>query len=244
MGKLFLFLSFFLCFGLTTSVIVPCYWKHLIYLPDLIKKYEEQSQLPDEMVIVISEFLKIDINKFNELMTKKNRFPIKIILIDGISYAGQNRNIGSNNAIGEILVFNDADNIPDIKRIEYINYYFENYEIDLLLHSYNFNLKSLDIIYKSNPELKGIIDDKNYELKSFNNIKIEYLIDFKNIFNGIRYHFGNCALTKKLYNQFKFPNSRRGQDFEYTSSIYKSGFKIFLIDAPLIEYNLDRSSFN
>jgi hypothetical protein len=234
----------FLCFGLTTSVIIPCHWKHFDNLSKLIKSYEEQSYLPNEIIIVISEFQKIGINKIDKLKAIKYKFPVKFILINDISYAGQNRNIGPENSIGDILIYNDADDIPDIKRIEYINYYFENYDIDYLLHSHNFGAGSLDLIFKSNPELKGLFNEKNRDVETISSTDFRYLLDCKDVFGNIPYHFGNCAISKKLFDQIQWPNTKRGQDYEYFLSICESNFKIFIIDAPLIEYRLTDSSLH
>lgn len=229
---------------LTVSVIIPCHWKHFNELTNLIKCYENQSKLPDEIIIVVSEFDKINNVKISKLLLNKYKISVKFILINNVSFAGENRNIGSKQAIGDILVYNDADDIPDKKRIEYIDHYFRNYDIDLLYHSYNFGPGSLAMIFKEHPEAKGLLDEENRYIETLDLTPVKYLLNIDDIFCDIPYHFGNCAISKKLFNQIQWPKSQRGQDYEYFLSIQESNFKIFLIDAPLIEYRLTHSSLS
>jgi len=45
--------------GITCSVIIPCYYGHFKYLPELLEALCQQTELPDEVVISISEANKI-----------------------------------------------------------------------------------------------------------------------------------------------------------------------------------------
>src|SRR6185295_8415761 len=50
--------------------------------------------------------------------------------------AGPSRQLGSDNSTGEVLIYQDADDLPHSKRVQIINHLFENNDILHLNHSY------------------------------------------------------------------------------------------------------------
>ena len=55
---------------ITTSLIIPCYWKHASQINFLLSAYEQQTELPDEVIISISECAKIDSNILESLLVE------------------------------------------------------------------------------------------------------------------------------------------------------------------------------
>src|SRR3989344_6793822 len=124
---------------LTTSIIIPCHPKHAQYLYELLKIYEKQTNLPDEVVISISEAHQIEPNIIKLLQDEQWHFPVKLLLSDKKLFAGQNRNIACSYATSEIFICQDADDFPHPQRIEIIKYFFVKYGIDFLLHKFIYN---------------------------------------------------------------------------------------------------------
>ena len=65
--KKYLILKFALVFfifcdlqGAGISIIIPCVYKHACYLQNLLEHYKNQTLLPDEIIISLSESDKID----------------------------------------------------------------------------------------------------------------------------------------------------------------------------------------
>lgn len=123
----------------TTSLIIPCHPKHAQYLYELLKMYEQQTILPDEVVISLSEAKQVDQNTINALQNEKWSFPVKLLLSEKKLFAGQNRNIACKNTVGEIIICQDADDFPHPQRIEIIKYFFDKFKIDFLLHKFIYN---------------------------------------------------------------------------------------------------------
>jgi hypothetical protein len=250
---IYLFIYFNILFfdvnELTISVIVPCSYKHFIFLEELLNYYEIQTRLPDEIVISISEIDKIDKIFLNNLINKNWKFPIKYILTDKVKRAGENRNTAAEISIGDIIVTQDADDIPDTRRLEIIEYFFKKFEIDHLLHSYNYSS-----YIKDNEKAKKIWDNYlgsgyGYNMNNMEFLPIEKIpyIFFKNLWdlwnNGERFHAGNIAIRKKVFEQLKWGNELRGQDIYYNEKICEKKFKSIFINQPLIIYCPENSSY-
>jgi len=216
---------------LKTSVIIPCYYRHAQYLYSLLQLLQNQTTLPDEVVISISECDKIEPSILEALDEEAWIFPVKIIKSNDIHYAGTNRNIACRNATGDIFILQDSDDIPHPQRIEIIKYFFENYNIEHLMHQY-FLINSLEseinfsIIkdFKSIP-LSAPDDNRYYGEKKFTN--------------------GNVTISKEIFNSIKWTNKRRGQDTVFNKKIYRFFKRRMLrIHIPLYGYRIYLSSKN
>lgn len=181
------------------SIVIPCHYSHFKYLPGILNIYEKQTMKPYEIVVVISEYDKLSEDEINSLKLKsKYKFQLNIIKINEVSYAGNTRRIGTENAIGDIIIFQDADDIPHKNRIRIIRNLFKKHKkIDFICHSYSRNKN----ILKSN---------QNYP---------KYFILKKNIFRNIKLRkslmiaHGNYAIRSRIKNNLNwFPDLKRCQD--------------------------------
>jgi len=75
--------------NLTVSVIIPCHYKHVIHLYDLLKCYEAQTVLPNEVIISISEIDKAPKDLIDKLKAETWIFPVKYIESKEQAYAGK-----------------------------------------------------------------------------------------------------------------------------------------------------------
>lgn len=203
------------------SVIIPCHYKHYYFLDKLLGYYNIQTLIPKEVIIVLSESEKISENDINKL-DKNYNFQLIIIKIKGISNAGNSRYIGTNESNSSIIVFQDADDLPHIQRLECINYYFNKYpNINHICHAYS---------------RKTIFSKYNV-----NNVPIE-IINY-NIFNDAnkmeRYKLtnGNIAIRKEIISNIEWiKNKQRGQDVALNKNIFKVYNKFLMIKVPLYIY--------
>lgn len=208
----------------TISVIIPCYHKHFCYLEDLLKAYCNQTVLPNEIVISLSEANKIHPQKIQDIENSSWPFELKIIKNNEQLFAGQNRNIAAKSSIYELLICQDADDIPHNQRIELIKYAFDNFEIEHLLHLCSYKLDILKKIY--------LIDKNNNNLHIFNS--------YNKQFNGEAH--GASALTKKLFNNFQWSDLAFSQDSRYNNHLYEIGYPKYVLEIPLYVYKKNNSS--
>ena len=107
-----------------------------MYIKELLTAYEKQTVLPDEIVISVSQVQKIPNNILDELQQGSWLFSVTILSSKKQLFAGQNRNIAGTHAKGDILICQDADDLPHSQRVEIIKYFFEQYNPDFLMHQY------------------------------------------------------------------------------------------------------------
>ena len=209
---------------LKVSVIIPCSPKHVKHLYSLLKIYESQTVLPDEVIISISELRTVDSSILNSLKKEKWMFSVVFLQSERKMFAGENRNNACKHARGDIFICQDADDLPHPQRIEIIKYFFEKFEVDHLLHHY-------------------IFSDKKLELS--NNIaKIDYNFprNFGEAWKVGPVTFGNPVLHRKVFEKIQWSSKPRGQDVEFNSLVYKHFKKCIVVKFPLYIYRTELSS--
>ena len=248
---------------LSTSVIIPCYYKHAIYLESLLEEFSEQSCLPDEVVISISEADKVEPGLIQGLEETLWPFSLVIQKTHQQKYAGENRNIAAQHASKELLICQDADDLPHPQRIEIIKHFFEKNEIDFLAHMMFRSLERRD--QKNGPSLF-----KEHRFSKAN-IKYTFLPKYDRAIPGRRIawihrdlkekkflkcvqkipklgsgiyniHCGNTAFKREVFEQVKWTNLHRGQDVEFIKNVRNIFSRVCVISTPLLYYLPERSS--
>jgi len=124
------------------SIVIPCYFNHVQFLFKLLEYYESQTVLPDEVIISISEMHRLaepgrqEVEKIKE---HEWNFSVKIYETTDKLRAGGNRNLGAEKATGDIIIFQDADDVPHYQRVEITKTIFDKYgdDINHFVHYYS-----------------------------------------------------------------------------------------------------------
>ena len=211
---------------LRSSVIIPCHSVHAVYLEELLCNLEKQTLQPDEVVISLSDFRHVPKNIMYRLKKSRWNFPVTIITSDAVLFAGQNRNLACRYAKGDIIICQDADDLPHPQRIEIITYFFEHYDPDLIMHRY-ISLKPHENAQYSTYDLTSLpwISPENFETEAKNAIVN-----------------GNIALKKQVVKKYKWSAVRRGQDVAFNRMLFKMISNRILIQVPLYLYRQHFSS--
>lgn len=214
-----------------TSIIVPCYYKHFALVYELLDYYKNQTVLPDEVIISLSESHKVSQEQIQNIESEAWPFLVKVICNQSKMSAGQNRNIACEHSSGDLIICQDADDIPHPQRVEIIKYLFENYEIDHLIHMWI-------------PPGKSFSTYQLDELESLSLYFAHFDDTHKNLptYNG---HCGNVALTRSVFTAIKWPEYFQiGEDVDFDKSVYsRFQFKV-VIKIPLVIYRKYLSSFD
>jgi glycosyltransferase involved in cell wall biosynthesis len=172
-------------------------------------------------------------------------FNLKIIKTPLKKHAGENRNIACEESSGDLIICLDADDVSHPQRVEIIKYYFDHYDFDILLHSYTY-------VGKEEYKNKFISMQESYinQVFSLDNIMHKFALNFHEAWNnkslfdkGCCIHFGNCAINRRVFNEIKWSNIRRGQDVAFFRTVCGKFQKKLIITAPLLLYMNFRSSF-
>lgn len=241
------------------SLIIPCIPEHLNSLESILNDYATGSEKPDETIISLSNTQKLRDNlfidyikqKFNQLLPR-----FKIIQTSELLNRADNRNKAIKYATGDLITFSDADDRVHKQRIEIIKYFFNNHNIDFLLHSFvlkqcllNKNkghclyCRDREDIYYQNYECENIKYVNNIDLYGINYPTQLIKPGVKNIIGWIdgrqvHPHHGFSTVKKKVLDNIKY-NSKypRGQDSLFCQEIVYNKYKTYLIQTPLMIYN-------
>ncbi len=156
----------------------------------------------------------LDEKNIEALMNGKYSYELKIVCVEEKSPAGRNRHLGSKEAGGDIIIFQDADDLPHLQRNEIIQKIFiNNPNIVHILHG--MSRKNHNTYFDTNR-----IPTKICQHNMFNNHKEMAFYSLTN---------GNIAIRKYIVNQIDWDlKNFRGQDVQLNKNIYDK-FKEYLI---------------
>lgn len=213
---------------MTVSVITPCDATHFPELFPLLECLQEQTEIPDEVVVSLSRVESLEENDISLLENRGWPFSVKILRHLGKVSPGENRNLASRHSFGDILICQDADDIPHPQRVEIVKYMFQTYEIDHLIH--------------------GLISP--YRIFTTYQVDSIPAHRFVNIIDRNRYcadhnfyvHNGNICYTRKVAENLSWDSNGTGEDTRFNERVYASSYRSILIHANLVLYRVHLST--
>ena len=213
----------------STSVVVPCHSKHFSYLTPLLSYYRDQTVLPDEVVICLAaeDWERIPQVEKESFLALQWPFTLQVVTQDThIPGPGPNRNEGCRRSHGNLLILQDADDIPHPRRVEYIRWLFENFKIDLLIHRWIQEGSSFPT-YNTTDLIR-----RAHAIRSYNDIPFDY------VFNG------SIAITREVSEKVQWSNKMLGEDIEFNRNVSALFKHKVALDAPLMIYRWRHSSYS
>jgi len=220
--------------SLSISVLIPCVSYHAKLLDNLLHILKYQTVAPKEIIISLSSISKLSeerLNSIRELEKREYPFALKILYHHEDLWASGNKNRAAAVATGDILVVQDADDIPHIQRIEVIKYFFEQHK-DMIHLCHGYFLRHNMTVIKHNV----------YKLLPFNNkvnVKsIRYIYCTTENRRTIRVTNGEMAVRREVWQKHKWNETRRtGEDTNFNRFIERKYNKTIYLNFALIIYN-------
>lgn len=211
---------------LNVSVIVPCHYKHFPLLEELLINFSHQTVHPLEIVVSLSECELVEQEKIDALENTNWPFAIKILRNPEKLYGGQNRNRASQVSVGDILIYQDADDVPHPQRVEIVKALFDRYELDHLYHAWIHPTQSF----------------ASYTYDQYVNL----CADCKRISDlGHKPTYGNVSVTREVFNAVKWPEySQKGEDADFNSQVYAKFQHTAYADVALLMYRYQYSVYS
>jgi hypothetical protein len=215
---------------LSVSVIIPCDIAHLPLLFPLLDYFQKQTTVfPSEIIISLSNTNNLHKEEIHTIETHSWPFSVKVISHTGRKTAGANRNIAAQYASGDILICQDADDLPHPQRVEIVKHMFQTYDIDHLFHAFISYYRSF-VPY----EIEQI---RICRFSSIDEMFECYAINNYSITNG------NVSFTREVIKNICFPDSNAGEDVQFNRRVYTS-YKSATIFAKLLMYRINLSANN
>jgi len=221
------------------SIGVPCIFKHIEYLHVLINSINNQTLLPYEVIISISEINKLDELKLKNKLNKLSNVPLKIITTLDKKYAGENRNICANNCKTELISYIDADDELCPNRTEVLENIYNKNNYDVIYHKFSKNLLYCNS-YKNIKVLNNIDSRKLIIFRKYKSFDVAY-INISNI------HHGHPTIKTEVMKRIPAKSEPRAQDVSHIYSLVndKSDLNIMLLPNYIgTIYNSHLSSLN
>ena len=216
------------------SVCIPCCEKHIIHLENLLNNIINQTLQPKQIIIIISEYKTINTNdKIIEKLfdlTKDTNIELIIKKYSSVQYANTNRKIATELVSGDIIVFQDADDIPHKQRLEIINHFFIKYDCVHLLHGWT-NILTHNEINIHEIQYINVISSKNFPFH------------MKNKNKNLCVHNGVLSIKTCILKDIAWNNLRRGQDVVLNKFIVDKFKNTILLDnCDIYNYRNELSS--
>ena len=208
--------------NLTITNAIPVVFKHFKYLEYCINSILYQTILPNEIIIIISEYVKNNLNDekiklLNDKIKNKNINSI-IKIYNKKQYAGKNRQIAYNLCSSDIIIYQDCDDLTHKKRNEILLYFHIKTKSPHILHGWTSDKNALNI---------------NIDINNINIGKI----------NNSRTQNGTPFIAKYIIGKINFPNNIKGQDVKLNNLLSKKYKSILLKNNNIYVYNNHLSSW-
>ena len=228
--------------ALTTSVVIPCYYGHVKCLPEVLDCCVHQTVLPDEVIIALSEVEHVPPEQLSDIEQGNWPFHLKIIKNSGRLSPGENRNIGAEHAVGDIIVFQDADDLPHLQRVEIAKHFFETYDIVHLIHCWIPQKEWFSTGVSFEEYRKE--DIAFQRVKSYEEKHISRLVKRYEQANPPWYlHNGNICISRRVIEEVKYGTGFLGEDVDFNRRVCRHFQRSIVIKANLVIYRNLLSSF-
>ncbi len=247
---LFLFILSFLRFelaaecGLTAGVAIPCYYKHFRYLPSLLESLTQQTRLPEQVVISLSQVELLASGDIDSLESIHWPFQLTIIRRTGVFMEGSNRTTAAKHSATDIVLCIDADDIPHPQRVEAVMQLFEEIPeaaVVLCGHAYcpGESVVCDPAIPFYSPEDYGAI---RFDLGPMTWIKLNQIEDLQLWDTGI--HNGSPSIRRSILEDADvfWTDLKNGADQEFNRKTMLKYQQTYMIQLPLLHYYNARSS--
>ena len=213
------------------GVAIPCYIGHVEPLFQLLDSIQNQTLLPDKVVVSSSSTKVSELDLYLDKI-KTYSFVLEIITSEEKKCAAENRNIAAFKLSDmEYITFIDADDLMHPQRIEILLRVFQEYDSDIILHNYH----NIEILYNMVKKIEQC-NVRNNSLKQCYSGCITHK-SYPNTDDKI--HHGHVSVKQCVFNQVQFPEEPQF----YTKEDCVFCYRVFSIPNIKDSYIADELSY-
>ena len=191
-------------------MVIPCAPRHVVLLEPLMTLLDCQTSKPDEVVIA---------GTIPRLSARP--FPIRNVPTEPRANAARNRNFGTARAVGDVVLYQDADDVPHPQRIEIVRRLFERFDVEHLMHAF---------MHATHPTATW--SASRYDVETIHRLARYHRYSFE-----VGLTNGNPAVRRTLAQAVRWPESKRiGEDVAFNVSACARSRSNAVLRAPLLLY--------
>jgi len=220
-----------------TSLVIPCTPAHFSeYIDRTLSNIRNGTEQPDEIIVSLS--LSQEVDK-GFIAVIKGKYDVAVIEHSGKMTHGPNRQAGSDASSGDLIIYQDADDIPHPQRVEIIKHFFETKDIVHLNHFWI--AESMDFVTYDKGAVAYTSSQTIYDFV-FPNKKIDDCFDGGGYGSVAgRTHGGLTAVTRNVLDTVRWKDwgeipNRRAEDYMFCCETLFSFNKSIIIHAALNKY--------
>ena len=235
-------------------MVIPCAPKDFSLLEKVLTFTAEGTKKPDEVILGISEAGQFLGDRLDRVVSIGRQLfkEFKITTTNDRCWPGPNRQRASESATGDIIIYQDADDLPHPQRVEHVSRFFEEKDIVHLNHAYFHSV----FTYEHRVEYEKIqtVDSDTLYKRYFPNgdfkecTKVTWSYGYDLGFKFPLIHVGATSIRRSVLERIQWKDVKdltlgedqglkhRTEDYEFSMSILHTFNKSLLIDAPLYYY--------
>lgn len=236
-----------------TSLVIAATNGNFAYLDCVLAHYRDGSLRPDQVVVSLSNAHLVNVDDLNNLKSKYSQIfeDLKILEHDKTMIQGPNRDAATMAADNEIIISNDADDIPHPQRVEIIKHFFENYDILHLNHSYKkLDDKEFTHVNINDVKLLNAQDTFNFLFPKYNGeaysgrrpnpVKCGYTLSCYGAYGPWEWiHAGCPTFHKDIFKELRWRQTEEyAWDYDFDFDVAFHFRKSVMIDSKLLWYNM------
>lgn len=228
------------------TIVIPIIPKHYKYLRKLLVELNREFRIISEVLICASS---VTISAERELQqiiqNSASLLSVRTLSTSEKKTAGENRNIGWDNASSEFLAFLDADDIYHPSRLTTVLGILLEKKADALVHNYYRMLPTYVFNYT---DLNKIEIINHEDLLEANRERLLCPLPSENLYLGqtnlvlpdrigkySRVHHGHLVVRREI--PIRYSSRKVGEDGELVVEILRNGFRLIYADGKLSIYD-------
>ena len=208
------------------GIAIPCFNKHIDCCYELLDSIQQQTRLPDQVIVSCSS------SKASDFVLKNYSFPFLVITTEERKNAAQNRNIAADRLETDIISFMDADDIMHPQRLEAIERAFQDPEPIIVLHGFLLN----EECKQQFPVFSQFVPERNILNQCYTGC-----IKFVNNDSVSRIHHSQASVRRQAFESIRFPEDKDSESREDCRFCY-GVFSRFNGQSSYLRYPLSKYS--
>jgi glycosyltransferase involved in cell wall biosynthesis len=208
------------------GIAIPCFIKHINACYRLLDSINEQTRLPDQVIVSCSS------SKLSDFILKTYKFPLIVLVTSEHQNAAQNRNKAADHLDTDIITFIDADDSMHPQRLEAIEQAFQDPGTMIVLHSFLLNEECKQPF----PSFSEFVVEKNILNQCYSGC-----IKFVNNDPVSRIHHSQASVRQSAFKAVRFPEDKASEGREDCRFCY-GVFSRFNGQSSYLRYPLSKYS--